>query len=306
MRQVTIFRNWRTKRRSRPQPVVQIKIRDGQFHILGNGVWHSYWREPYHLLLTIPWTGFLALTVLCYGVTNAVFALLYLAQPASIANAKPGSFLDAFFFSVQTLASIGYGALYPQTVYANTLVTIEAMVSLVGIALLTGLAFARFSRPTARVSFSHVAVIGPYEGVPTFIFRTANQRRNQILEAKLRLYLMRDEMSLEGHSMRRFYELKLLRSHTPSFTLSWTVLHPIDQSSPFYGATPESLAQMRASVVVSLSGIDETVSQAIHARYTYGAQDILWNYCFVDIFHETADGHRYINYNHFHDVMPLP
>ncbi|MEP0870890.1 ion channel [Trichocoleus desertorum AS-A10] len=306
MRQLTIFRNWRTKRRSQSQPVVQIKIRDGQFHILGNGVWHSYWREPYHLLLTIPWTGFLALTVLCYVVTNAVFALLYLAQPASIANAKPGSFLDAFFFSVQTLASIGYGALYPQTVYANILVTIEAMVSLVGIALLTGLAFARFSRPTARVSFSHVAVIGPYEGVPTFIFRAANQRRNQILEAQIRLYLMRDETSAEGHAMRRFYELKLLRSRTPSFTLSWTVLHPIDEYSPFYGATPESLAQMRASVVVSLSGIDETVSQVIHARHTYSAQEILWNYCFVDIFHETADGHRYIDYNHFHDVLPLP
>jgi inward rectifier potassium channel len=306
MRQLTILINWRIKRRSRQLPVVHIKIQDGRFHILGSGAWHSYWREPYHLLLTIPWTGFIALTVLSYVVTNAVFGLLYLVQPGSIANAKPGSFLDAFFFSVQTLASIGYGAMYPQTVYAHTIVTIEAMVSLVGIALLTGLAFARFSRPTARVEFSQAAVIAPYEGAPTLMFRAANQRRNQILEAQVRLYLMRDEVSAEGQFMRRFYELKLLRSRTPSFTLSWTVLHAIDEYSPLYGATPESLIQMQASLVVSLTGVDETVSQAIHARHTYIAQDILWNYRLVDIFHETADGHRYINYNHFHDVVPLP
>lgn len=306
MRQLTILINWRIKRRSQQLPVMHIKSRNGRFHILRSGVWYSYWREPYHLLLTIPWTGFLALTVFSYGMTNAIFALLYLAQPESIANAKPGSFLDAFFFSVQTLASIGYGAMYPQTIYANTIVTIEAMVSLVGIALLTGLAFARFSRPTARVAFSQSAVIAPHEGAPTLMFRAANQRRNQILEAQVRLYLMRDEVSTEGQFMRRFYELKLLRSRTPSFTLTWTILHAIDEHSPFYGATPESLAQMRASLVVSLTGVDETVSQAIHARHTYSGQDILWNYRLVDIFHETAEGHRYIDYNRFHDVVPLP
>lgn len=306
MRRLTILANSRLKRRSQQQPIIHIKIRDGRFHIFGTGVWYSYWREPYHLLLTIPWPGFLALTVLSYVVTNALFALLYLAQPNSIANAKPGSFLDAFFFSVQTLASIGYGAMYPQTNYANAIVTLEAVVSLIGIALLTGLAFARFSRPTARVAFSQAAVIAPYDGTPTLMFRAANQRRNQILEAQVRLYLMRDEVSAEGQFMRRFHELKLLRNRTPNFTLTWTVLHAIDEHSPLYGATPESLAQMRASWIVSLTGVDETVSQAIHARHTYSPQDILWNHCLVDIFHETADGNRYIDYNHFHDVMPLP
>jgi inward rectifier potassium channel len=298
--------NWCRKKRSRSLSLGHVTMRDGRFQMLGNGGWYSYWREPYHLLLTIPWTGFLSLTVLSYVVTNAIFALLYLAQPASIANAKPGSFLDAFFFSVQTLASIGYGAMYPQTVYANTLVTVEAMVSLVGIALLTGLAFARFSRPTARVAFSRAAVIAPYEGAPTLMLRAANQRRNQIVEAQVRLYLMRDEVSAEGQFMRRFYELKLLRSRTPSFTLSWMMLHTIDEYSPLYGATPESLAQMKAALVASLTGVDETISQAVHARHTYIAQDILWNHRFVDIFHETADGHRYIDYTQFHDVVPLP
>ncbi|HEY9643022.1 MAG TPA: ion channel, partial [Coleofasciculaceae cyanobacterium] len=223
----------------------------------------------------------------------------------SIANAKPGSFLDAFFFSVQTLASIGYGAMYPQTVYANSVVTVEAMMGLVSVAVLTGLAFARFSRPTARILFSQVAVITPHEGVPTLMFRTANQRQNQILEAQMRVYLMRDEITAEGERMRRFHDLRLLRNQTPSFTLSWSIMHPIDEYSPLYGMTVESLAQTKATIVVSLSGLDETVAQVITARHTYAAQDLMWNSRFVDIFYETSEGHRYLDYSYFHQVLPL-
>jgi inward rectifier potassium channel len=285
--------------------IVYIKIRNGRFQVKGIGSWYSYWRDPYHLLLTIPWLGFLTLIALSYIATNALFALAYLAGGDCVENARPGSFLDLFFFSVQTLASIGYGAMYPRTTYANTIVTIEAMVGLVGIALLTGLAFARFSRPSARVLFSRIAVVAPYEGVPTLMFRTANQRRNQILEAEMRLYLMRDEITAEGQFMRRFYDLKLLRNRTPSFTLTWTALHPIDEYSPLYGVTLESLTQTRTSIVVSLSGVDETVVQAIHARHTYTAQDLVWNQQFVDIFYNTLDGNRYIDYSHFHDIEPL-
>jgi inward rectifier potassium channel len=145
-----------TKTRQHRRRVVQIQIRDGRFQILGLGAWYSYWRDPYHLMLTIPWSGFLAIVALSYLATNTAFALAYLVGGDCIENARPGSFLDVFFFSVQTLASIGYGAMYPKTVYANIIVTIEAMVGLVGIAVWTGLAFARFSRPTARVIFSRV------------------------------------------------------------------------------------------------------------------------------------------------------
>lgn len=272
--------------------------------MMGLGAWYSYWRDPYHLMLTIPWFGFLSLIGLSYILTNALFALLYLAGGDSIANAQPGSFLDAFFFSVQTLASIGYGAMYPQTVYANTIVTVEAMLGLVSVAVLTGLAFARFSRPTARVLFSRVAVIAQHDGVPTLMFRTANQRGNQILEAQMRVYLMRDEITLEGQRLRRFHDLRLLRNQTPSFTLSWSVMHPIDESSPLHGATLEALIQMKTSLVVSLSGLDETVAQVIHARHVYAAQDLLWNSRFADIFYETPEGHRYIDYRLFHEVMP--
>ncbi|BAY98478.1 K+ channel, inward rectifier [Tolypothrix tenuis PCC 7101] len=296
-----LFRKQGAHRRSR----VHIKIRDGQFQIVGMGVWYSYWRDPYHLLLTIPWPGFFLLIAVAYLATNAVFALAYLAGGDCVENAKPGSFLDVFFFSVQTLASIGYGAMYPKTPYANTIVTIEAMVGLMGIAVMTGLAFARFSRPTARVVFSRVAVITPHEGQPTLMFRTANKRRNLILEAQMRVYLMRDEVTAEGHYIRRIHELKLLRNLSPSFTLSWLAMHIIDESSQLYGMTTESLLKTNSSIVVSLSGIDETVAQVLHARHTYSATDLLWNYQFVNIMHETSDGHRYIDYQYFHDAVSL-
>ncbi|GAC1468807.1 MAG: ion channel [Chamaesiphon sp.] len=286
-------------------PSVRIRLHEGRFQIEGLGAWYSYWRDPYYLLLTIPWTGFLALISLLYVLTNAVFGLIYLAGGDGIKNAQPHSFLDAFFFSVQTLSTVGYGYLYPDNLYANLVATIELLVGLLGVAVFTGLAFARFARPTARVLFSRVAVITPYEGVPTLMFRTANQRRNQILEAQLRVSLMRDEVSAEGHFMRRLYELKLLRSHSPSFSLGWSVMHPINENSPLYGMTPEALASSQTMLIVSLTGIDETVVQSVHARHTYAAADILWNQRFVDIFHITPDGHRLINYALFHEVTSI-
>ncbi|MFM2061083.1 MAG: hypothetical protein RLZZ507_753 [Cyanobacteriota bacterium] len=299
------FKRLSKKQKQRLIPRVHIKIKNGQFEVRGMGAWYSYWRDPYHLLLTIPWTGFLILICVFYVAINIIFALAYLLGGDCIANAQPGSFADAFFFSVQTLASIGYGAMFPKTMYANIIVTIEAIIGLMGIALMTGLAFARFSRPTARVMFSNVAVITPHQEVPTLMFRTANQRRNMILEAQMRVYLMRDEVTDEGESMRRIYDLPLIRYQTPSFSLSWSVMHTIDESSPLYGMTPELLIKTHSSLIVSLSGIDETVSQVVHARHTYGPKDILWNSRFVDIIHHTPDGHRYFDYNHFHDVLPL-
>lgn len=293
------------KKIRRPLPLVRILRQNGRFNIVGMGAWYSYWRDPYHLLLTIPWSGFLTLIALGYVAANAVFALLYLAGGNGIENAQPGNFLDAFFFSVQTMASIGYGAMYPRTAYANALVATEALVGLLGLAMATGLMFARFSRPTARVLFSRVAVIAPYDGVPTLMFRAANQRRNQILEAQLRIGLVRDEVNAEGQFMRRFYDLKLVRSQNPIFVLTWTAMHQIDELSPLHGATPELLATTETALVVTLTGIDETVSQTIHARHTFGAQDILWSMRFVDILLRMPNGQRYIDYSRFHDVIPI-
>jgi inward rectifier potassium channel len=285
--------------------IVQIKLLDGQFHLPGGGAWYSYWRDPYHMMLTISWKGFLALIIGAYLGINALFALIYLVGGNNIVNAQPGSFLDAFFFSVQTFASIGYGVMSPQTLYANIVVTIEAMLGIVSIAVMTGLAFARFSRPSARVMFSRVAVITPHDGQPTLIFRTANQRRNQILEAQLRVYLLRDEVTLEGQHIRRIHDLELLRNRTPNFSLTWVVMHPINASSPLYGMTAENLQQAKAMIVISISGLDETVAQVVHARHTYAAQEVLWNHKFIDIVHLSEDGHRYIDYDFFHEVVPF-
>lgn len=280
-------------------------IKTRRFEIIRKGVSHSKWKDPYHLILTINWPGFFGLAVVSYIATNTLFALLYLAGGDSIKNARPGSFLDAFFFSVQTMATIGYGAMYPQTDYANILVSIEALVGLMGVAMVTGLMFARFSRPTARVLFSNVAVITPHNGVPTLIFRTANERSNQIVEAQIGVSLLRNEVTTEGESMRRFYDLKLVRNQTRNFSLSWTVMHQIDESSPLFGETAESLTEAEMDIVVTLTGLDETVSQVIHARHYYLAEEVLWNMRFVDIFHTKSDGRRVIDYNRFHDVIPL-
>lgn len=299
--------------RSRPRKhhKVQIHIKKGRFRILGVGRWYSYWKDPYYLMLTIPWLGFFAITIGVYALANAIAALLFLlGGEGTILNAVPGSFADAFFFSVQTSASIGYGVMSPGTSYAHLLVTLEAIIALLGISVLTGLAYARFSRPTAQVLFSHSAVVSPFQGQPTLMFRAANERRNQILEAQMRVYITLDELEENGRMMRRYYELELLRDRNPSFFLTWTAFHPITSNSPLYGLSQRDLHQKSAAIIVSVSGIDQTVAQAVHTRHTYYSADILWNHKFKDIIHsvdrsEADDDElsvRYIDFEDFHEV----
>ena len=288
----------------RPRYLSQVRIRmdQGRFQILGLGTWYSYWRSPYYLMLTVPWQGFFAITIGLYAIANAFCALLFLlGGPDTILNAEPGSFSDAFFFSVQTSASIGYGVMSPGNTYGHLLVTLEAIISLLGIAVLTGLAYARFSRPTAQVLFSQVAVVTPFQGTPTLMFRAANERRNQILEAQMRVYLTLDEVS-EGRTMRRYYDLRLLRDRNPSFSLTWTALHPIDPASPLYDLSHADLVRTHAALLVSFSGVDQTVAQAIHTRHTYYTGDILWHRQLKDIIHVTETGDRQIDFAAFHEV----
>ena len=222
----------------------------GHTNVVRIGIKRSPWDDLYYLLLTISWSRFFALTLLLYGVVNTLFAMLYLVGGDNLANAESGSFWDAFFFSVQTMATIGYGAISPKTFYGNVIVAIEAMLGLLGVAVITGLAFARLARPTARILFSRVAIITQHNGVPTLMFRTANERGNQILEARLWVFLVRDEVTQEGQPMRRFYDLSLSRQLSPVFNLTWTALHPIDENSPLYGETPESLRDRATEIVV--------------------------------------------------------
>ena len=258
--------------------------------------------DLYHGLLTVRWTGFFGLLALSYLVFNVIFAVLYLLAGGGIGNARPGSFGDAFFFSVQTMATIGYGQMYPQSLAANLLVCLEVLLGMSGLALATGVIFARFSRPTARVLFSRIAVVGPYDGVPTLMFRAANRRRNQILEAQVSVSLLRDEQTSEGTAMRRFHDLALMRARTPMFSLTWTVMHRIDERSPLYRATAQTLAAARAEIVVTLIGLDATFAQTVHARHSYIAGDIVWNRRFADILGFGEDGRRVVDLRRFHDL----
>lgn len=260
------------------------------------------WRDPYHLLLTMSWARYLLLTIFSFVAINALFAFLYLLGGNGIANARPGSFLDAFFFSVQTMATIGYGAMHPVTIWANVLVMVEALTGLLALAMATGLMFARFARPTARILFTKNAVITVQDNLPTLMLRAANQRHNQVIEAQVRMTLVRNITTSEGEFMRRFYDMKLVRSQTPVFVLTWTIMHPIDKDSPLYGMTPEDLMEIEAEVVVTFTGLDETFAQTIHARYSYIASEILWNWRFRDILSRLPDGRRAVDYRQFHEV----
>jgi inward rectifier potassium channel len=291
----------------RPKPSkerIAILNNNGRLQFQGGDRWQDYWGDPYHLMLTIPWSGFVFMVALGYVLVNAIFACLYLLQPNSMNGARPGSFEDAFFFSVQTLASIGYGTISPATTYAGILVTIEAILSLLAIALVTGLAFARFSKPTARIIFSRYAVITQHNGVPTLMFRTANQRQNLILEAQAKVYLTRDEITQEGVQFRRVYDLKLSRDINPRFSLTWNVMHPIDVASPLYGLTADQWTMGMPQILVTLMGLDETVAYNIHDRHIYGIADVLWDHRMADVVSQTDNGDRYIDYTRFNDVVP--
>jgi inward rectifier potassium channel len=204
-----------------------------------------------------------------------------------------------FFFSVQTMATIGYGYMTPITTTANIIVTIEALWGLSFFAFVTGLVFSKFSRPTAHVLFSDVAVISDFNSKPHLKIRMANQRTNRIVDANARLYLMRSTLTKEGYHMRRFYDLSLVRSDVPLLQLTWTLLHKIDEKSPLYGLTQEQMIENDDEIVVSLIGLDETLSQTIHARHSYVSEEIIPNAFFVDVITQ-KDGVVHVDYRQFH------
>ena len=287
--------------RARPR-LVQ---RERSDRVVAIGLRTPWLRDLYHQLLTLPWWAFLIGLSGVYLSLNALFAGFYLLGDGAIANARPGVFADAFFFSVETLSTIGYGQMSPATLYGNIIMTAEAMAGLALLGVVAGLMFARFSRPTARVLFSRVAVVNEYNGVCTLSFRLANERRNQILEAQVSATLVRDEFTTEGEWMRRFYDLPLARQRSPIFAMTFTVMHPIDLASPLSDATPSSCAEREMEIVVTVTGIDETISQPVHARTSYLADEVLWGHRFTDVFTQTQDGRLAIDYRRFHDTEPV-
>lgn len=283
----------RPRPRVRPRPI--IRGQDG-----------SQWTDLYHGVLTAPWWAFFAGLAGFFVALNALFAAFYFVDPSGLLNARPGSYWDCFFFSIQTIGSLN-SPMLPRSDYARAVMSVEAFCGIVNLALVTGVIFARFSRPFARVVFSNVAVIFPFEGTPTLMFRAANQRTSQILDAGAMVSLARQVTTKEGVTFRRFEELKLVRPRSPLFSLSWTVMHPIDETSPLYGATLETMHEQQMEIVVLLSGTDETLSQVIYARHAYSPDDILFDRRFVDVVKVAADtGHVEVNLHRFHDTMPWP
>lgn len=260
--------------------------------------------DLYHRMVILPWWAFVGIGSVAYLLVNALFAGFYLLQPGSISGARPGSFADAFFFSVETIATIGYGVLSPGTLYANLLMLVETVLGILLVAMATSVLFIRISRPTARVMFARVATVAPWYGTPTLFLRMGNERRSQILEADVAIYLLRYETSPEGVTMRRFHTLRLERSHTPVFALTYMAVHRIEADSPLHGATPESLAAEDAQLLVTVTGLEEATSQTVHARYVYPATALLWNRRYTDIFLLDKEGERYLDYHRFHETTP--
>ncbi len=265
--------------------------------------------DAYYNLLHIGWGRLLAIFTGVFIAFNLTYAALYALDPHGLINTGLNGdvprFWRDFFFSVHTLATIGYGNVYPQSLYTNVIVVMEAITGLLLQALVTGLVFARFARPTARFLFSDVAVVTSFEGVPTIQLRAINQRHNLILEANARASLLRMGNDDQGHPMRRFLDLKLVRNSNPVFALSWTLMHKIEEGSPFYGMTREQIIEAGDEIIVIISGIDQSMAQTIHGRNVYTGHDLRWNARFADILAKMENGRRVLDYGRFHEVEGL-
>jgi inward rectifier potassium channel len=260
-------------------------------------------RDFYYLLLRVRWSIAIAFLVVIYFAANALFAVFYLVS-GGVTGAQPGSFFDALCFSVETMGTIGYGGMYPTSHAANVIMMVESVTSLLFTAVATGLVFAKFSRSTARVAFSRHAVVGPMDGFPTLMLRVGNERGNQILEATIRVSVIRTEVTREGSKFYRMYDLKLARERSPAMQRSWTVLHRIDSESPLFGATPESAQKEEFELMATLVGTDDTSLQPVHARRRYLDHEIVWGARHADILSEDSEGNITLDIRRFHEILP--
>jgi inward rectifier potassium channel len=260
-------------------------------------------RDFYHALLKAPWWATIAAISTTFLAANALFAAAFM-EVGGVSHAAHASFRDAFFFSVQTMGTIGYGAMFPDSTAANVLVVAESLTSLLLTALATGLVFAKFSRSTARFVFSEHAVISPLNGVPTLAFRLGNQRGNQLVDAQIRLVMIRTEQTAEGGTFYKMLDLIPTRSRALSLSRSWNVLHIIDAASPLAGETPASMALKEIELQVMVIGLDDISMQTVHTSYRYFTKDILWGARMADVLTEIDSGHLVLDLRRFHDVEP--
>lgn len=295
----------KTKKNVKRRPRLVPRKNDG-LRLIRVGQKRDFFGDLYVELLSMSWVELISLVMLLYSASNVLFATIFFFNSSGIMNARHGSYEDAFFFSIQTMATIGYGRLVPISFLVNLLVSIEALWGFCFFAVTTALLFAKFSQPRARVTFSDVAVISPYNGVPHLKMRLANQRQNRIVDAQIGMVLLRNEVTQEGFRIRRFYDLPVVRSNVPLMQLTWTVMHAIDEKSPLYGLDHDDLESTEAEIIVSLIGLDETLSQTIHARHSYVRDEIVYGAYFEDVLNRRDDGYLEVNYGLFHSTRNTP
>jgi inward rectifier potassium channel len=279
--------------RRRPR---RIRVRSGQFEFVKLNAKKFDWRDTYHLILTLSWPGFAGLVFGIYLLINLVFAALYMLDAHAVAEMSPGSFSDAFFFSVETLATVGYGHMYPESFYGHLITMLEIMVGMFGLAVITGLIFVRFSRPTARMHFSKVAVIAPFDGVPNLMIRVANLRHQAMVEPEFRIILLRNTITAEGDDVRRFRSLRLEFEHLIAFPAVLTVRHRIDETSPLFGMTPEDFQQQDIRIIASIVGVDTVIVAPVQSFGDYNYDQIEWNRRFVEIYDQNEEGEWTVDY----------
>ena len=293
----------RGETRRRPVGVRRLKL--GEREILTQGLRPAVFQDLYHFFMTVSWPQLFATIAAFFLSFDVLFGCLYYLVPGCIANLNPPGFAGAFFFSVETLATVGYGEMHPQTLYGHVISMIEIFVGLMTLALITGLMFARFSRPRARFLFAVNAVVRPIDGKLTLMFRAANARLNVIQEASAQLRMLRDEVTEEGFRIRRITDLSLVRAQHPVFILGWNIMHVIDEGSPLQGESADSLNAAETVFILSLSGTDVTTGQMLMARNEYPSTAIRWNQSFRDVLEVDDDGRRQLDYRKFNEVEPL-
>ena len=277
-------------------------VRLGGREVIAEGLRLSFWADISHRCMTASWPSFIGGAALVFIGFNAVFAVFYWIGNQPISNVQ-GAYIDYLYFSIETLSTAGYGDMHPQTHYGHFVAAVELFTGIFSMSLMTGLIFARFARPNARLLFADHPVISSHDGKPTLMIRFANERHNIIGNASARLWLLRNEMSLEGQSFRRFYELQLVRNEHPALALSWTLYHVIDQASPLYGLDPEALAAAAVSLVVVVSGYDVVAAQTVHARRSYDHSDLRFGQRYADILDTSEEGRLRIDYGKFHETL---
>jgi inward rectifier potassium channel len=289
---------WDTMPARMPEP-----IRRDPTNSVRIGVERRPLSDLYYDLMRRRWRWLIGFLGAAYLVINLAFAAAFSLDPTGFSGAEHLDFEQAFYFSVQTFATIGYGAVAPKSLYANLLVTFEALFGIMYTALATGMVFAKFSRPSARVIFSRVMTVNRRNGRPTLQFRLANTRGNDLVEASIHITMLKSEVTAEGHRLRRLHELKLDRNSSPLFSMSWLVLHEIDEQSPLWGEDEASLAADEVMFIVTLTGIDGTFAQTVHARHLYEFHDVRWNHRFVDIIAPHSPGRFQMDVSKIHDVI---